>query len=102
MAVKDEIKDKTLLRLLNDISLRTNVPIETVKNAVFSQFKFLKINMSVGDKEDADSFLTIGLYKIGTFYPRKHFINFCKKNGVLEKNKQNINKYKKKRDEQRG
>jgi len=87
MAVKDEIQDKTLLRLLTDISLRTNTPIETVKNAVFSQFKFLKINMAVGDKDDADSFLTIGLNKIGTFHPKKAYINFCKKQGVLEKNK---------------
>lgn len=100
MAVKDEIKDKTLLRLLNDVSLRTGVPIETVKNAVFSQFKFLKINMSVGDKNDAESFLTIGLHKIGTFYPRKRFINFCKESGILEKNQKKLSKYKNNKDEQ--
>jgi len=98
MALKDELKDKTLYRIINDISLRTNIPIETVKNVVFSQFKFLKINMSVGDKDDAESFLTIGLNKIGTFYPKKSYIRFCKENGVLDKNKIKKDEQRSKRD----
>lgn len=102
MSVEKEIKDKVLFRLLNDVSLRTNIPIDTVKNIVFSQFKFLKIMMAVGDREDENSFLTISLVNIGKFSPKKSYIKFCREKGITARRKQKDEEFKKRRDERKG
>jgi hypothetical protein len=97
MSVKNEITDKVVFRILNDISLKTNTPIAVVKDIVYSQFKYLRILLSVGDRADEESFLNVSLVNIGKFSAKKDYIKYCKENGVLKKGLEKQAEYEKRR-----
>lgn len=57
--------------MIKEISEEMDLPFHIVKEACNAQFKLVKDAMDEGDKFIFDSYKSIRLFKLGTFFPRK-------------------------------
>ena len=73
-------------KIINEISLKHDVPVKDVEEMVNSQFSFVKEVIQSAEKDMEDTFKTVKLPVFGKFTGNKlairHIIRNKKKNGV--------------------
>jgi hypothetical protein len=76
---------KKIDKIFKHLSLKHNIPVRDVKDAINSQFLFAKTIMEQGEHDNEDSFKTIKLLSFGKLVVPKnmirHIINNKLKNG---------------------
>lgn len=61
------MKSKHTDRMVNDLSLRYNLPKGVIRAIILSQFEFLRDVIRSGEKDNFDSFASVRLMRFGVF-----------------------------------
>lgn len=72
------IIQKEIRNLIKEIADELELPFETVREIVYSQFKYVRKELEKGIKNESSTFKNILLKYLGTFYATEAKINFYK------------------------
>jgi len=81
MIIQKEIRD-----LIKIIAKKHDLPFETAREIIYSQFKFLRKEIEKGSKEDTSTYKNVLLKYLGTFHVTERKINFLNKKKNEEHN----------------
>lgn len=70
--------------LIKEVAAEYDLTFEEVREAVFSQYKFLLEVIRSGDKSNSESFKSVRLSHLGTFYPLKRSLKYMVKKIKLD------------------
>lgn len=72
------IIQKEIRNLIRDIAEEFNLPFETAREIIYSQFKYVRKELEKGVKNEPETFKNILLKYLGTFYATEAKINYYK------------------------
>jgi hypothetical protein len=74
-----QLVQKPIKKIIKEVAIELDLPIEVVTDIYYSQFKFVAVEMAKGVKGEESTFSNILLKYLGTFYASKPKIFYSSK-----------------------